>query len=93
MSSSNRKELIGIVVSDSMDKTVVINVERRFPHPVYKKYVTRSKKYYAHDENNKCESGDTILIQESKPLSRLKRWRVKEIVKKVIKAWYSKKLD
>ena len=86
MSSSNRKELIGIVVSNSMDKTVVIKVERRFPHPVYKKYVTRSKKYYAHDENNKCESGDTILIQESKPLSRLKRWRVKEIVKKVIKA-------
>ena len=86
MSSSNRKELIGIVVSNSMDKTVVIKVERRFPHPVYKKYVTRSKKYYAHDENNKCESGDTILIQESKPLSRLKRWKVKEIVKKVIKA-------
>ena len=86
MSSSNRKELIGIVVSDSMNKTVVINVERRFPHPVYKKYVTRSKKYYAHDENNKCESGDTILIQESKPLSHLKRWRVKKIVKKVIKA-------
>ena len=86
MSSSNRKELIGIVVSNSMDKTVVIKVERRFPHPVYKKYVTRSKKYYAHDENNKCESGDTILIQESKPLSHLKRWRVKKIVKKVIKA-------
>ena len=86
MSSSNRKQLTGIVVSSSMDKTVVINVERRFPHPAYKKYVTSSKKYYAHDENNKCERGDTILIEESKPLSRLKRWRVKEIIKKVIKA-------
>tara|TARA_Y100000590_G_scaffold106359_1_gene121083 strand:+ start:469 stop:729 length:261 start_codon:yes stop_codon:yes gene_type:complete len=85
MSSENRKQLTGIVVSDSMDKTVVINVERRFPHPIYKKYVTRSKKYYAHDENNKCESGDMILIEESKPLSRLKRWRVKEIIKKAIK--------
>ena len=85
MSSENRKQLTGIVVSDSMDKTVVINVERRFPHPTYKKYVTRSKRYYAHDENNKCESGDTILIEESKPLSRLKRWRVKEIIKKVVK--------
>ena len=85
MSNENRKQLTGIVVSDSMDKTVVINVERRFPHPIYKKYVTRSKKYYAHDENNKCEPGDTILIEESKPLSRLKRWRVKEIIKKVVK--------
>tara|TARA_Y100000590_G_scaffold455471_1_gene604179 strand:+ start:896 stop:1156 length:261 start_codon:yes stop_codon:yes gene_type:complete len=86
MSDSNRKELTGVVISNRMDKTVVINVERRFPHPIYKKYVTRSKKYYAHDESNKCETGDTILIQESKPLSRLKRWRVKKIVKKVIKA-------
>ena len=84
--NNNRKQLSGVVVSDSMNKTVVVNVVRRFPHPVYKKYVTNSKKYYAHDENNKCEKGDTILIEESKPLSRLKRWRVKQITKKVVKA-------
>ena len=83
--NNNRKQLSGVVVSDSMNKTVVVNVVRRFPHPVYKKYVTNSKKYYAHDENNKCEKGDTILIEESKPLSRLKRWRVKQITKKVVK--------
>ena len=86
MSRINRKQLRGIVVSSSMDKTVVINVERRFPHPVYKKYVRSSKKYYAHDEKNNCDVGDTILIEESKPLSRLKRWRVKETIKKAVKA-------
>tara|TARA_B100000945_G_C19895550_1_gene373725 strand:+ start:28 stop:288 length:261 start_codon:yes stop_codon:yes gene_type:complete len=86
MSRINRKQLTGIVVSNSMDKTVVINVERRFPHPIYKKYVRSSKKYYAHDEKNNCDVGDTILIEESKPLSRLKRWRVKETIKKVVKA-------
>ncbi len=86
MSKINRKQLTGIVVSNSMDKTVVINVERRFPHPVYKKYVRSSKRYYAHDEKNNCDVGDTILIEESKPLSRLKRWRVKETIKKVVKA-------
>jgi len=82
---NNRKQLSGVVVSDSMNKTVVISVTRRFPHPVYKKYVKNSKKYYAHDENNKCEKGDTILIEEFKPLSKLKRWTVKEITKKVVK--------
>ena len=86
MNNSNRKQLTGLVLSDSMDKTVVINVVRRFPHPVYKKYVKSSKKYFAHDENNNCEKGDTILIEESKPLSKMKRWRVKKIIKKVIKA-------
>ena len=86
MINSKKKQLTGIVLSDSMNKTVVINVERRFPHPLYKKYVNSSKKYYAHDENNKCEKGDTILIQESKPLSKLKRWKVMQIIKKVIKA-------
>tara|TARA_B100000965_G_scaffold388912_1_gene393982 strand:+ start:1493 stop:1753 length:261 start_codon:yes stop_codon:yes gene_type:complete len=85
MSRINRKQLTGIVVSNSMDKTVVINVERRFPHPIYKKYVRSSKKYYAHDEKNNCDVGDTILIEESKPLSRLKRWRVKETIKKAVK--------
>ena len=85
MSSSNRKELIGIVVSDSMDKTVVINVERRFPHPMYKKYVTKSKKYYAHDPENKCNTGDIVTILESKPISKLKRWVVLNIEKQAVK--------
>ena len=85
MSSSNRKELIGIVVSDSMDKTVVINVERRFPHPMYKKYVTKSKKYYAHDPENKCNVGDIVRILESKPISKLKRWVVLNIEKQAVK--------
>jgi len=85
MNNKNRKQLSGVVLSDNMDKTIVINVIRRSPHPMYKKYVTSSKKYYAHDENNKCEKGDIILIEESKPISKLKRWRVKEIIKKVVK--------
>ena len=85
MNNKNRKQLSGVVLSDNMDKTIVINVIRRSSHPMYKKYVTSSKKYYAHDENNKCEKGDIILIEESKPISKLKRWRVKEIIKKVVK--------
>ena len=84
MNNKNKKQLSGIVLSDNMDKTVVINVTRRFPHPMYKKYVTSSKKYYAHDENNKCEAGDTVLIEESKPVSKLKRWRVKNIQQKAV---------
>ena len=76
MSNENRKQLTGIVVSDNMDKTVVINVERRFPHPIYKKYVTRSKKYYAHDESNKFKIGDVVKIIESKPFSKKKKWEV-----------------
>ena len=85
MDKSNKKQLIGIVVSDSMDKTVVVKTSRKFPHPIYKKYINRSKKYYAHDSNNTCEKGDVVLIEESKPLSKLKRWRVKEIKEKAIK--------
>jgi small subunit ribosomal protein S17 len=82
---NNRKELSGLVQSSTMDKTVVVNIVRSFPHPVYKKFVKFSKKYYVHDENNKCERGDTVLIEESKPLSKLKRWRVKKILKKAAK--------
>ena len=83
--STNRKQLIGIVVSDKMDKTVVVETSRKFPHPIYNKYIRRSKKYYAHDPKNDCENGDTVLILESKPLSKLKRWRVKEIKEKAVK--------
>ena len=82
---NNRKELSGLVHSNSMDKTIVVNIVRSFPHPVYKKYVKFSKKYYVHDEKNTCEKGDTVLIEESKPLSKLKRWRVKKILKKAVK--------
>ena len=78
----NRKQLTGEVVSVAMDKTVIVKVERRFPHPRYNKYVKKSKRYYAHDEKNNCSNGDLILIEESKPLSKNKRWVVKNLVKK-----------
>tara|TARA_B100000029_G_scaffold208132_1_gene205910 strand:+ start:871 stop:1137 length:267 start_codon:yes stop_codon:yes gene_type:complete len=81
---NKRKQLIGEVLSIKMDKTVVLRVDRRISHPIYKKYVTKSKKYYAHDENNKCAMGDIVKIIESKPISKLKRWRVLEIQKKAI---------
>ena len=80
--SMNRKQLTGVVVSDAMDKTVIVKVERRFPHPRYNKYVKKSKRYYAHDEKNNCSNGDLILIEESKPISKNKRWVVKNLVKK-----------
>ena len=82
---SNRKQLTGVVVSNEMDKTIVVKINRKFPHPKYKKYINRSKKYYAHDSLNSCEKGDEVLIVESKPLSKLKRWRVKEIKQKAVK--------
>ena len=66
----------GVVVSDKMDKTVVVNVERKFPHPLYKKYIKRSKRYHAHDEKNTHKVGDTVSIQECRPLSKTKRWEV-----------------
>jgi len=78
-----RKQRVGIVVSDKMDKTVVVLVERRLKHPIYKKYITRSKKFLAHDEKNECQIGDKVLIMEIRPLSRRKRWRVVEIIEKV----------
>ena len=78
--SKLRKQLVGDVISDSMDKTVVVKVERRFPHPKYNKYVKKTKKYYAHDSLNKCSIGDSILIEESKPISKNKRWIVKELI-------------
>ena len=70
------RTLQGRVVSDKMDKTVVVNVERKFPHPLYKKYIKRSKRYHAHDESNTHKVGDTVSIQECRPLSKTKRWEV-----------------
>ena len=80
-----RKQLSGKIFSNKMDKTVIVEVVKRFAHPIYKKYVNKTKKYYAHDPQNLCQIGDVVLIEESKPLSRLKRWRVKEIQEKVKK--------
>jgi small subunit ribosomal protein S17 len=72
----------GVVVSNKMDKTVVVVVQRLVKHPQYKKYVKRRAKYKAHDENNRCGIGDRVLIAETRPLSRDKRWRVRSIVGK-----------
>ena len=77
-----RKTRTGVVVSDAMDKTVVVSVERRITHPVYGKIMRRSKKYYAHDENNEAKKGDKVSIEETRPLSKTKRWRVVEIIEK-----------
>ena len=77
-----RKEFIGIVVSDKMDKTVVVMVERLVKHPLYGKYIRRRKKYMAHDERNECRIGDRVLIVETRPLSKRKRWVVKQILER-----------
>ncbi len=71
-----RRVLQGVVVSDKMDKTVVVRVERRVMHPVYKKFIRRSKKYAAHDESNACKVGDMVRIQECRPISKRKTWEV-----------------
>ncbi len=80
----NKKELIGLIVSDKMDKSVVVRVERFVQHKVYKKYIKRYKKYHAHDEQNECRIGDEVKIIETRPLSKLKRFRIAEIVKKAV---------
>lgn len=82
----NPKVRNGVVVSDKMDKTVVVRVERFFKHPVYKKYVRRHQKYMAHDELNACRIGDTVEIVETRPLAKNKCWRVRAIVQKAPEA-------
>jgi small subunit ribosomal protein S17 len=77
-----KRTLQGVVVSDKQDKTIVVRVERRFTHPMMKKTVRRSKKFYAHDENNEYSVGDVVWIEEHRPISRLKRWAVVEGLKK-----------
>jgi small subunit ribosomal protein S17 len=77
-----RRQLTGRVVSDKMDKTVTVLVERRMPHPLYNKFVARSKKYHAHDENNEYRPGDLVLIEECRPLAKTKAWRVVKLVEK-----------
>jgi small subunit ribosomal protein S17 len=78
----SRKTQIGIVVSDKMDKTVVVRVERIVKHSVYSKYIRRSVKYKAHDAENSCSIGDRVVIVESRPLSKDKRWKVRQIIEK-----------
>ena len=75
-----RKERVGVVTSDAMDKTVVVQAERRIAHPVYGKVIRRSKKYYAHDEKNEAKKGDKVLIVEKRPMSKTKNWRLVEIL-------------
>jgi small subunit ribosomal protein S17 len=77
-----RKLRVGVVVSDKMQKTVVVQIDRRMPHPVYGKMVTRSKRLKAHDEENSAKVGDTVRIMETRPLSKDKRWRLVEIVER-----------
>jgi len=76
------RELTGRVVSDKMDKTVTVLVERRVTHPLYGKIVTRSKKYHAHDESNECKEGDLVTIEECRPISRTKSWRVAKLLER-----------
>ncbi len=71
-----RRVLQGVVVSDKADKTVVVLVERRFMHPLYKKFIRRSKKYRAHDEENRCKTGDSVRIEECRPISKTKSWKI-----------------
>ena len=80
---SNRKQLIGKVVSNKMDKTIVVEIENLVMHTLYKKSVKRTKKVKSHDERNECSIGDTVKIEESRPLSKEKRYRLVEIIEKV----------
>ena len=77
-----RKVRQGVVVSDANDKTIVVQIKERKPHPVYGKMITSTKKFHAHDEKNEAGIGDTVRIMETRPLSKLKRWRLVEIVEK-----------
>ncbi|HNV81131.1 MAG: 30S ribosomal protein S17 [Tenuifilaceae bacterium] len=77
-----RKEKIGMVVSNKMQKSIVVAVKRKVMHPIYGKFVNRTTKFYAHDEDNTCNVGDTVRIMETRPLSKTKRWRLVEIIER-----------
>jgi small subunit ribosomal protein S17 len=77
-----RKSRIGVVTSNKMEKTITVSVERKLRHPIYGKFVKKSKKFHSHDEANACNIGDTVRIMETRPLSKTKRWRLVEIVTK-----------
>ncbi len=78
-----RKERIGVVTSNKMDKTITVAVKWKEKHPIYGKFVNKTKKYHAHDEKNECNIGDTVRLRETRPLSKLKRWRLIEIIERV----------
>jgi small subunit ribosomal protein S17 len=78
----HKKERVGEVISNKMAKTIVVRVQRRFPHPEFKKVVTQYNKFYAHDEKNEAKPGDRVRIQECRPLSKTKRWRLVEVVER-----------
>ena len=82
MADSRRRQLVGLVLPSKMDKTAVVQVTRRFAHPIYKKFVSKNKKYYADDQANIAQAGDTVRIIEARQLSKLKRWRLVEVTKK-----------
>ena len=84
--TGKRKQRVGEVVSNKMTKTIVVRVERRFPHPQFKKIVTSYKKFYAHDEKGDAKVGDTVRIKESRPLSKLKRWTLVEVVERAVES-------
>ena len=79
---NSRKIRQGVVISDANDKTIVVQIKERKPHPIYKKMMTSTKKFHAHDEANEAHVGDTVRIMETRPLSKMKRWRLVEIVEK-----------
>lgn len=83
MERNLRKERIGLVVSNKMDKSIVVAVQRQIKHPIYGKFVKKTTKFVAHDEKNECSEGDRVRIMETRPLSKTKRWRLVEIVEKV----------
>ncbi len=80
--AGRRKEVIGNVVSNHMSKTIVVQVVRRKSHPLYTRVISKAKKFYAHDEKNEAHIGDVVRLEETRPLSKLKRWRLKEVVRK-----------
>lgn len=82
MERRRRKELIGKVVSNKMEKTIIVTLEKRYKHPLYGKFIKKTKKFVAHDEANECNIGDTVHLMETRPLSKNKRWRLVKIVER-----------
>lgn len=82
MERKERKERIGLVTSAKMDKSIVVSIERKVKHPMYGKFVKKTSKFVAHDENNECGAGDTVRIMETRPLSKRKNWRLVEVLEK-----------
>ena len=78
----NKKQIVGVVASAKMDKTISVQVERKIKHPIYGKYLRKTKKFLAHDETNDCNEGDLVRIKESRPLSRRKRWTLVEVIER-----------